>query len=615
MSEPDQRAHPFRHFLKRYRAPLVVAFYAALLGLCGHAIRTALRENDLRQFSASLTALGPTIVAQAALCVAGTYAVMCLIEQLVLRDVAARPTLGSAIAAPLIANSLSIGLGFGALSGAAVRVRVYGRQGVDAQTCVLIASGVTLVSLAGGAFLALLGLTFEPDTIAARLGLHSGVLRAIGIAGLMLVALVIAAAGARRQQLRLLGRQIHLPSARAAIVRLAAGAVDWLLSATVLFLLLPEAAQHHWLAFAAFFASLHFIAMATGAPAGIGVFDAAMIGLNPTDASSGQMAAAILIYRLLSFITPMALGVLGLIWLESHRSFGEHHAVPGAPGPGPAGAFFQRVARRAIHYAMHYSAPTRRERAPRTAHSAAVGALMGASRRTRPSNLRALTRGGPILVLAPHPDDEVLGCGGLLAACAAHGIPAHVVILTNGALSHPGSVSWSQQRLAARRAQEARKAAQLLGLPAQALTQLGLRDGRLLFDRGQMRAGAAAIAQIARRHNIKTMFVSWRHDPHPDHAAAALMADHVHARLPHIRVLEYPIWGWLLPRDVKVSDGPWIPRRLDVTPWLSIKRRALFAYRTQTTALIADAPFALRLQRDQLDALMTRSEVFFSARQ
>jgi LmbE family N-acetylglucosaminyl deacetylase/uncharacterized membrane protein YbhN (UPF0104 family) len=601
-------------FFTRHRKIFIGGFYILLLVFCVESIRAALRENDLRQFAASLSTLGPTIVILAALCVVGTYAMMCFIEQLVLRDVAARPPPAATIAAPLIANSVSIGLGFGALSGAAIRVRIYSRSGVDAQTCVLIASGVTLVSLSGGAVLALLGLTFEPGPIAARLGAHADFLRAIGVLGLSLVVGALALAAGKRNHLSVLGRRIRIPGGRTGLMRLAAGLIDWMLSATVLFLLLPDQAQNNWLAFAAMFASLHFIAMSTGAPAGIGVFDAAMIGLNPTDASSGQLAAALVVYRLLSFLSPLVLGLIGLLFLEGHREFGVHHAVAGATPSGPMGRAFQRFTRHAVHFGTRYwSKPLSATRgAPPSRTSAArVGALLRSGGGARPTSLRRLTRGAPIMVMAPHPDDEILGCGGLLAACAAAGVPAYVVILTNGALSHPGSASWSQRRLAARRAQEAVKATRRLGLPARALTQLKLRDGQLLLDRAEMRAGAAAIARLARRRQVKTLIVSWRHDPHPDHVAAALMADAVHAQLPYLRLLEYPIWSWLLPASVSVVDGPWKALRLDVSAWLNTKRRALLSYRTQTTALIADAPIALRLQRDQLDALLTRSEVYF----
>src|SRR5690242_8053393 len=47
-----------------------------------------------------------------------------------------------------------------------------------------------------------------------------------------------------------------------------------------------------------------------------------------------------------------------------------------------------------------------------------------------------LTRGGPIVVVAPHADDETLGCGGLLAACVREGLSAHVILVTDGTGSH-----------------------------------------------------------------------------------------------------------------------------------------------------------------------------------
>ena len=65
---------------------------------------------------------------------------------------------------------------------------------------------------------------------------------------------------------------------------------------------------------------------------------------------------------------------------------------------------------------------------------------------------------GRTVVLAPHPDDESLGCGGLLARLAAHGVPARVVVVTDGAQSHPGSAAYPPERLRALREAEARAA-------------------------------------------------------------------------------------------------------------------------------------------------------------
>ena len=70
------------------------------------------------------------------------------------------------------------------------------------------------------------------------------------------------------------------------------------------------------------------------------------------------------------------------------------------------------------------------------------------------------------LILAPHPDDESIGCGGLIAAACAAGTPPVVLILTDGAASHPGSLTYPSARLRAVREAEALAATDILGLPA-----------------------------------------------------------------------------------------------------------------------------------------------------
>ena len=66
------------------------------------------------------------------------------------------------------------------------------------------------------------------------------------------------------------------------------------------------------------------------------------------------------------------------------------------------------------------------------------------------ASVAQLTGGAPALVLAPHPDDESLGCGALLAASFA-GPGAHVICLTDGGASHLGSPTWPREALSALR--------------------------------------------------------------------------------------------------------------------------------------------------------------------
>ena len=95
-----------------------------------------------------------------------------------------------------------------------------------------------------------------------------------------------------------------------------------------------------------------------------------------------------------------------------------------------------------------------------------------------------MTDVGSILVVVAHPDDEVLGCGGTLAALAAAGHAVHVLILADGERSRNGMSEAAIQRRVRRRELAARRAAdrmgvcsvEVLGLPDQRLDSVDLLD-------------------------------------------------------------------------------------------------------------------------------------------
>jgi len=217
------------------------------------------------------------------------------------------------------------------------------------------------------------------------------------------------------------------------------------------------------------------------------------------------------------------------------------------------------------------------------------------------------------LILAPHPDDESLGCGGLIATCCAMGRPPVVVVLTDGAASHPGSAAFPPARLVALRAAETRAAVAALGLPPSRLHLMGLPDGQVPHAGPAMEHAAATVAAIARDSGVGTILGTWEHDPHDDHAAAHAIAARA-AVLAGVRLLSYPVWGWALPPRRRLDVGTIAGLRLDITAQLPAKRRAIAAHASQHGAVVADDPRGFRLPAPLLAALDQPFEVFLVPR-
>jgi len=190
------------------------------------------------------------------------------------------------------------------------------------------------------------------------------------------------------------------------------------------------------------------------------------------------------------------------------------------------------------------------------------------------------------LVVAPHPDDETLGAGALIAHAAAGRRLAAVVYLTDGTGSHPPGTP----RLAIIRRDEARTALRRLGAGDTRITWLNWPDahphalGSTAFGRDARRLSAEL-----RRRRVEAIAVTDASEDHCDHVAAfgLAMAAIRHARR-RIALFAYHVWS---PTDRQ-------RHYLRTPPMLAGQRRhALRAHRSQLTSRLGDG---FRLPRARL---------------
>ncbi|MEO8215848.1 MAG: PIG-L family deacetylase [Acidobacteriota bacterium] len=201
---------------------------------------------------------------------------------------------------------------------------------------------------------------------------------------------------------------------------------------------------------------------------------------------------------------------------------------------------------------------------------------MTAEQKLVPFQAEAL-RGEKLLVLAPHPDDEVIGCGGLIEQHVRERRRVRVLIATDGSAAHG---SKEQPDLAAVRKAEAIEGLRILGAPAPQF--LGFTD-RQLSDAGEDLI--AALRKEIREFSPDLIALPSPIEIHPDHVALTrAFVDLVQSEVDRLgslavcRVAFYEVSQPIRPNLL-----------LDITASLETKLSALRAHATQLTTRRYDA--------------------------
>lgn len=152
-------------------------------------------------------------------------------------------------------------------------------------------------------------------------------------------------------------------------------------------------------------------------------------------------------------------------------------------------------------------------------------------RRLGPCSVRP-PESGRVVVISPHPDDEVLGAGGTTAAMALRGARVVVIAVTDGEASNPGRV----EELRELRPRESARAAARLGTTPSLSYALGLPDGRV-------RAHDVNALLVPLLEPGDLVLAPWPHDGHPDHDEVGKAAHGACAEA-GARLLAYLVWAW-----------------------------------------------------------------------
>ncbi len=293
--------------LKRHLHQVPAALGVLLLIGALYVVQKEFRQLKLRDIGLALRAIPEAALVFAFVWTILSYFILTFYDRLGTIYAGHKVSYGKVAFASFCAYALAHNLGFAAVSGAAVRYRLYAHWGL---TPLQIGKTVAFCSLTfalGGLVLGGTILFVEPSAI-PFFGHHLPLdaLRAVGallwsiVVGYLALSLVLGS-------FQLRGHRIELPKWRMALLQVALATVDVAVTATIFFSLLPDAPGLTWTIFLGVYVASYTAGLAANLPGGIGVFDTAMLFGLEAYVDAPHIVGAILVFRLYYYIIPLFL--------------------------------------------------------------------------------------------------------------------------------------------------------------------------------------------------------------------------------------------------------------------------------------------------------------------
>lgn len=317
-----------------------IAVSITIISVAAYVLYRMLRDIVLDEVMDALAATSPYYVALAMLFVAAGYFTLTFYDLFALRTIG-KHHVPYRVAALAAFTSYSVGhnVGLTALSGGAVRYRIYSLWGLTVIDVAKICFVAGLTFWLGNATVLGLGLLYQPSAASALDQLPTWLNRALAVVILAVLAGYIIWVW---QKPRTIGRanwQVTLPGGPLTLLQVVIGIIDLSCCALAMYVLLPTEPHIAFVNLAVIFVSATLLGFASAAPGGLGVFDAAMfVALWQFDKE--DLLAGLLLFRLLYYVVPLAVAlvILGIreLWVDVQELTHHGPAAPHAADPAPA---------------------------------------------------------------------------------------------------------------------------------------------------------------------------------------------------------------------------------------------------------------------------------------
>jgi len=304
---PHEDAKARRHRIAHYIGWSVSLLIASLAVFV--LVRT-LSHTNLGELRAAIAATSNEQIVMACGLTALSFLALTGYDGLALRQLRLRIPYPRTALASFTSYAVSFTLGFPLITAGTIRYWIYSRAGLNASkvASLTVIAGVTF--WLGMAFVIGVALLFRAGTISLVNHFEVHVNMLIGVAVLAALGLYLAWVSLDRRRTRIQGFRLELPGFTLTLGQIALGVIDLCSAAGVLYVLLPPNQALDFFTFAAVYVFACVLGLASNAPGGLGVFEAAMLKAVPVPSQEALLASLLLfrvIYYLIPFILSLAL--------------------------------------------------------------------------------------------------------------------------------------------------------------------------------------------------------------------------------------------------------------------------------------------------------------------
>lgn len=289
-------------------------------------------HNELRHFRyrdivKSLVAIPQKSILLALLFTLSNYCVLMLYEMegfCYIRNPLQKYKIGLAA---FIAFAFSNNVGFYSISGSAVRFRLYTAWGLSTQEITKLISYSSVLAFWLG-LSAICGLIFimVPLEIPALFNMPVESTRILGILFQSVVTAFLIFNVLRKEPVKLSNWEFDIPPLWLTILLICTAAFDWLLFASVLYVLLPVGSSISFSMFLSYFLLAQLAGLISHVPGGLGVFETVFLLVLPHQISASAVIGSLVVFRFIYYLLPL---VLAAILLGVHEFYERRHAIGG----------------------------------------------------------------------------------------------------------------------------------------------------------------------------------------------------------------------------------------------------------------------------------------------